>query len=89
MQKFQSVFKDTNIAITTEDQRHIVAVTGSETFKQKYVLNKIKQWIKKLRVLSKIASHKPQAAYSGFIKGFKHKLIYFMRIIPNIKNELK
>ena len=31
----------------------------------------------------------PQTVYSGFIKGFKHKPIYFMRAIWNIKNQLK
>ena len=47
------------------------------------------QWIKELRVLCKIVWSKPQAAYSGFIKGFKHKPIYFMGTIPNIKNQRK
>ena len=89
VQKAQSVFKDTNIKITTEGQRHLGAVIGSETFKQKYVQEKIDQWIKELRVLCKIAWCEPQAAYSGFIKGFKHKPIYFMRTIPNIKTQLK
>ena len=60
VQKTPSVFKDTNIAITTEGQRYIGAVIGSETFKQKYVLNKINPWIKKLHVLSKIAWHEPK-----------------------------
>ena len=40
-------------------------------------------------MLCKIAWCEPQAAYSGFIKGFKHKPIYFMRTIPNIKTQLK
>ena len=34
VQKAQSVFKDTNIKITTEDQRHLGVVSRSETFKQ-------------------------------------------------------
>ena len=37
VQRTQSVFKDTNIKITTEGQRHLRVVIGSETFKQKYV----------------------------------------------------
>ena len=73
VQKVQSVFKDTNIKITTEGQQHLGAVIGSETFKQKYVQEKIDQWIKELRVLCKIAWCEPQEAYSSFIKGFKHK----------------
>ena len=47
------------------------------------------QWIKELRVLCKIAWCEPQAAYSGFIKRFKNKPIYFMRTIPNTKNQLE
>ena len=50
---------------------------------------KINQWIQELRILSKIAWYDPQAAYSCFITGFKHKPTYFMRTIPNIGKELK
>ena len=73
VQKAQSVFKDTNIKITTEGQQHLGAVIGSETFKQKYVQEKIDQWIKELCVLCKITWCEPQGAYSSFIKVFKHK----------------
>ena len=89
VEKALSVFKDANINITTEAQRHLCAVIGWETFKQKYVQGKIDRWIKGLRVLCKIAWCEPQGASSGFIKGFKHKPIYFMRVILNIKNQLK
>ena len=87
MQKAQSFFKDTNTKITTEVQRHLGAVIGSETFKQKYVQGKIDQWIKELGVLRKTAWY--EAVYSGFMIAFKHKPMYFMRMIPNIKNQLK
>ena len=89
VQKAQSAFKDTNAKIATEGQRHLGAVIGSETFKQKYVQEKIDEWIKELRVLCKIAWCEPQAVYSGFIKTFKYEPIYFMRTIPNIKTQLK
>ena len=36
-----------------------------------------------------MAWYEPQAAYSCFITGFKHKPTYFMRTIPNISKELK
>ena len=41
VQKPRSVFKDTNIKITAEGQRHLGKVTGSEIFKQKYDQQKI------------------------------------------------
>ena len=44
MQKAQSVFNDTNIKITTEGKQQFVV--GSETFKQKFVLEKTEKWIK-------------------------------------------
>ena len=79
----------TNMKITAEGQRHLGAVIGLETFKKKCVQEKIDLWIKELRVLCKIALCEPQPAYYGFIKGFKHKPIYFMKTIPNIKSQLK
>ena len=85
VQKAQFVFKDPNIKITTATSR---CSYGLETFKQKHVQEKIDQWIKELRVFCKIASCEPQAAYSGFMKGFKHIPIYFTRTIPNIKTNL-
>ena len=50
---------------------------------------KIEQWIKELRMLCKRAWYEPQTTYSCFITGFKHKLTYFMRTIPDISNQLK
>ena len=81
--KAQSVFKDTNIKITTDDQQHLGAIIGSESIKQKYIQEK------NIPMDEQIVWHEPQAVYSAFIKGFIHKPIYFMRTIPNIKNQLK
>ena len=41
-----------------------------------------------LTELSKIALTEPQAAYAAFTSGFKHKLTYFIRTMPNI-SEIK
>ena len=35
-------------------------------------------------MLSAVAESQPQAAYSAFVSGFKNKLSYFLRIIPDI-----
>ena len=40
-------------------------------------------------MLSKIAWFEPQAAYSCFVMGFKHKPTFYMRTIPNISSHLK
>ena len=39
-------------------------------------------------MLSTKAENQPQAAYSAFVSGFKNKLSYFMRTIPDISNLL-
>ena len=39
-------------------------------------------------VLSKIAKTELQAAYAAFVRGFKHKLTYYIRTMSNIKQHL-
>ena len=41
-----------------------------------------------LCMLSTVAEYPPQAAYSVFVSGFKSKLYYFMRPIPDSSNLL-
>ena len=72
-ERAQTIFNNTKIKITTDGQRHLRAVIGTANFKQNYMKEKINQWIQELRILSKIAWYKPQAAYSCFITDFKHK----------------
>ena len=71
-------FKDTNIQISSEGQRHLGAVIGSIKYKHDYIQEKIDLWIRELRVLCKIASTEPHAAHTGFITGFKHKVSYYL-----------
>ena len=88
-ERAQAIFDNMKIKITTDGQRHLGAVTGTANFKQNHMKEKINQWIQELRILSKIAWYEPQAAYSCFVTGFKHKPTYFMRTISNIGKELK
>ena len=39
------------------------------------------EWIAQLQILSQIARTQPQAAYSAFITGFRHKISFYMRTI--------
>ena len=63
-------------------------VIGSSKYKRENVENKIDELINEMRVLSKIATTEPQAAYSCFIRTFKHKPSYIMRTIPDISDQL-
>ena len=57
-------------------------------YKREYVDDLVKDWNSQLHMLSTVAESEPQAAYSAFVSGFKNKLSYFMRTIPDISNLL-
>ena len=57
---------------------------GTEEGRRKYFEELCDDWCSQLEVLSTIARTEPQAAYAAFTAGFKHKLTYFLRTIPNI-----
>ena len=59
------------INITTEGQRHLGAVIGSQKFKDQYCWEKVLGWKGELEVLSEIARSQPHAAYTVFTKGYK------------------
>lgn len=65
------------------------AAIGTKEFKQTYLQEKVEEWCKSMRRLSKIAASQPQAAYTAFIFGEQHKYTYFMRIIKNIAEIMK
>ena len=47
------------------------------------------KWVQELHALSEIAKVDPQAAYTCFLSGYKHKLICYMRTILGLGNLLK
>ena len=77
------ILKDTGITITTEDQKHLVAVIGSPEFKSTFAKKLDDKWVLELQELSKIAKTEPHAAYSNFVFSFKMKWNYYMRTIAN------
>ena len=83
------IFRGTSIKITTDRQRYLGAVIGSTKYKCIYIQEKISLWIKELQMLCKFAWFEPLAAYSCFVRGFKHKPTFCMRTISNISSHLK
>ena len=82
-------FENTGINITEEDRRHLGAVIGSIEYRENYVTQKMNAWLDKLNMLCDIARIEPKAAYSCFVSGYKHKLTYIMKTIPNISHQLE
>ena len=88
-EKADKVFEGTGVKITTTGMRHLGAVIGSITYKGEYMNEKINIWLPELQMLTNIAKSEPQAAFSCFIAGYKHKFTYFMRTVPNISSLMK
>ena len=72
----KSLEKDTSIQLSGVDYR------------DKYMKDLVKDWDNQLIILATITETQLQAAYSAFVSGFKNKLNYFMRTIPNIRHLL-
>ena len=83
-EKALEVFDGTGVTITTEGERHMGAVIGSDQFKKLYVENKILKWIEDIKTLAEIAKDEPQAVYSNYTKAISHRWTYIQRTIPNI-----
>ena len=80
------IFTGTGVTISTDGERHMGAVIGSEDFKRKYVENKVSKWINDIEVLSEIAGDEPQAVYASFTKAISHRWTYLQRTVPNISH---
>ena len=89
VKKSNEIFKNSSIQTTSTGQRHLGAVIGTTEYKQEYMNEKITTWIEEIRMLSEIAKTEPQSAYICFTSGFKHKITYYMRTIPNISHLLQ
>ena len=79
------VFGD-EVNVTTEGQRHLGAVIGSQEFKDQYCREKILRWKGELKALSEIARSQPHAAYTVFSNGYKSKFTYFMSTIESFED---
>ena len=60
------------------------AIIGRTEYRDHYVKDLVKDWDNQLSILSNIAETQLQAVYLTFAAGFKSKLKYFLRTIPNI-----
>jgi hypothetical protein len=80
----KTIFAGSGVQITTEGQRHLGAVLGSETYKHEYVTDKINTWIEQLKELGKIARVEPHIAYCAYVFGLQHRYTYLLRTIPDI-----
>ena len=84
----QNLFPNSRVNITAEGKRHLGAVIGSTKYRDEYMKDLVKDWDNQLTILSTIAEKQMQATYLAFVSGFKCKLNYFLRTIPNNRHLL-
>ena len=82
-------FRKSWIKVTTVGRRYLGGSLGTQKFKDLYIKTKVNEWISQLELLAKIAVIEPQSAYCAFTAGFKHKVTYTMRTIPDICQHLQ
>ena len=71
-----------NSRVKSQLKENIGEIIGSTEFRDQYVNDN------QLTILSTIAETQLQTAYLAFTTGFKSKLKYFLRTIPNIRHLL-
>ena len=89
LSRAEECFVGTNIQITTEGERHLGAVIGSEGYRESYCQGLVKKWSEELTLPSQIAVIQPQAAYACYVSGYQHKFTYFIRTISGFERYLQ
>ena len=85
--KAKEIIGGSGVLITTNGKRHVEASLVSDKYKKKYLAFNANERVKKLGILSDIA--KNSTAYSAFIKGFHHKVTYYMYTIKRASTQLR
>ena len=88
-QEARQLFADTKVNISIEGRKYLGGFVGKNEGSESYVSELVEEWVSQINTLAEIARCEPQAAYSAFTSGFKHKLTYFIRTIPNISEIVK
>ena len=88
MMNAQNLFANSRVKSRLKKNTHLRAIIGSTEYRDQYVKDLVNDWDNQLTILSTIAETQLQAAYLAFATGFKSKLKYFLRTIPNIRHLL-
>ena len=82
----QNLFANSSVNITAGGKRHFCAIIVSTEYCDEYLKDLVKDWDNQLTIFSTITETQLKAAYLAFASGFKSKLNYFLRTIPNIRH---
>ena len=79
--KAKRMFKNTDVQISTNGQRHLGAAMGTQELIETYGAQKIAKWVNEIESLTAIARTHPHAAYTAFVHGAIGRWLYLMRTI--------
>ena len=85
----KEIFEGSGIQVTANGQHHLGAAIGSRRFAEEYVAEKVKLWLKEIRVPSNFAQTHPHSAYTAFTHGVIHKWNFLMRTVKSIVDLLQ
>ena len=78
-------FRDTDVVITEEGEKHLGAVVGTPNFREQYVKDKVDKWVDDIKQLAKIGKDEPQLALTGYTKSLCKRWSYLQRTVSDIK----
>ena len=81
----RNVFANSGAHTTAERKRYLDVVIGSIEHCDKDVKDLVKDWESQLTIWSTITEARLQGAYLAFASGFKSKLNFFLKSIPNLR----
>ena len=85
----QKIFKGTGVQITSEGKRHLGAAIGSTSFRSSYVAEKVNEWVDMVKILAKIATTEPHAAFSALIHRIQCRWIVVAQTVPGLTNSFQ
>ena len=88
LEEANTVFAGTGVNVTTEGRKYLGGFVGTREGAIQYVNELQEEWLEQLQVLTEVAKAEPQSAYASFTSGFRHKVTYFMRTIPDLEEVL-
>lgn len=70
--------------MTKDGERHLIALVGTERFRENFVKGKIKGCICEIKMLDNTTKTEPKTAYMAFIYGVKLMWDHVIRTVLNI-----
>ena len=76
------MFSDTALNVIADGRPHLGAPIGTAEFMERFIVDKVDNWISEVNTLSSIAMSQPHAAYSCFTHGFISRWLHVAHTVP-------